>query len=60
MVVKGVDIHVKTGEIAAGLTDATLVGGAFDTVFPGFGKGFIAVAMFLFAFTLEILYGSEE
>ena len=54
--------NVKTGEIAAGLTDATLVGGAFDTVFPGFGKGFIAVAMFLFAFTTILgwsHYGSK-
>ncbi len=54
--------NVKTGEIAAGLSDATLVGGAFDTVFPGFGKGFIAVAMFLFAFTTILgwsHYGSK-
>ena len=54
--------NVKTGEIAAGLSDATLVGGAFDTVFPGIGKGFIAVAMFLFAFTTILgwsHYGSK-
>ena len=54
--------NVKTGEIAAGLSDATLVGGAFDTVFPGFGKGFIAIAMFLFAFTTILgwsHYGSK-
>ena len=54
--------NVKTGEIAAGLNDATLVGGAFDTVFPGFGKEFIAVAMFLFAFTTILgwsHYGSK-
>ena len=43
-----------TGEIAAGYTDATLVGGAFNEVFDfgiGFGEKFVAVAMFLFAFT---------
>ncbi len=42
-----------TGEIQNGLSDATLVGGAFDTVFPWFGIGskFVAIAMFLFAFT---------
>ncbi len=44
----------KTGEILAeGVTDATLVGGAFNTVFPWFniGQRFVAIAMFLFAFT---------
>ena len=54
--------NVKTGEIATGLSDATLVGGAFETVFPGFGKGFIAAAMFLFAFTTILgwsHYGSK-
>ncbi|MDO4617937.1 MAG: sodium:alanine symporter family protein [Clostridia bacterium] len=36
-----------------GVNDATLVGQAFNTVFPwgGIGSKFIAVAMFLFAFT---------
>ncbi len=46
--------NAQTGEIAAGYTDATLVGGAFNEVFDfgiGFGEKFIAVAMFLFAFT---------
>ena len=39
--------------LAEGYTDATLVGGAFNTVFSwgGLGAKFIAVAMFLFAFT---------
>lgn len=43
----------KTGAIANGLNDATLVGGAFNTVFSwgNIGQKFIAVAMFLFAFT---------
>ena len=54
----------KTGAIAEGLTDATLVGGAFNTVFPwgGIGQKFIAVAMFLFAFTTVLgwsHYGSK-
>ncbi len=45
--------NTMTGQIQEGLSDATLVGGAFDTVFPWFGLGskFVAVAMFLFAFT---------
>ena len=56
--------NAKTGVIADGLTDATLVGGAFNTVFPwgGLGQKFIAVAMFLFAFTTVLgwsHYGSK-
>ena len=59
--------NVVTGEIQDGLTDATLVGGAFDTVFnnilpDGFGSKFIAIAMFLFAFTTVLgwsHYGSK-
>lgn len=45
--------NIQTGEMAAGVTDATLVGAAFDTVFPWFniGSKFVAIAMFLFAFT---------
>ncbi len=43
---------LQTG-IKEGFTDATLVGSAFNQVFPWFniGQKFIAVAMFLFAFT---------
>ena len=56
--------NVLTGEIAAGYTDATLVGGAFNSVFSwgGIGGKFIAVAMFLFAFTTVLgwsHYGSK-
>ena len=56
--------NVLTGEIAAGYTDATLVGGAFNSVFPWFniGEKFIAIAMFLFAFTTVLgwsHYGSK-
>ncbi len=56
--------NMTTGELAAGLNDATLVGGAFNTVFPwgGIGQKFIAVAMFLFAFTTVLgwsHYGSK-
>ena len=56
--------NVTTGEIAEGLTDATLVGGAFNTVFPwgNIGQRFIAIAMFLFAFTTVLgwsHYGSK-
>ena len=45
--------NLETGQIAAGLTDATLVGGAFNTVFSwgNIGQKFVAIAMFLFAFT---------
>lgn len=54
----------KTGVITDGLTNATLVGGAFNTVFSwgGIGQKFIAVAMFLFAFTTVLgwsHYGSK-
>lgn len=56
--------NVLTGEIAEGYTDATLVGGAFNSVFSwgNIGKKFIAVAMFLFAFTTVLgwsHYGSK-
>ena len=56
---------LETGKIVlAGYTDATLVGGAFNTVFPwgGIGEKFIAIAMFLFAFTTVLgwsHYGSK-
>ncbi len=53
-----------TGEIAGGYTDATLVGGAFNTVFSwgNIGEKFIAITMFLFAFTTILgwsHYGSK-
>ena len=56
--------NVTTGEIAEGLTDATLVGGAFNSVFSwgNIGQRFIAIAMFLFAFTTVLgwsHYGSK-
>ncbi|MBE6892112.1 MAG: alanine:cation symporter family protein [Ruminococcaceae bacterium] len=56
--------NVITGEIAAGYTDATLVGGAFNSVFSwgNIGEKFIAIAMFLFAFTTVLgwsHYGSK-
>lgn len=56
--------NVTTGEIAQGLTDATLVGGAFNSVFSwgNIGQKFIAIAMFLFAFTTVLgwsHYGSK-
>ncbi|MBQ3069957.1 MAG: alanine:cation symporter family protein, partial [Clostridia bacterium] len=56
--------NAVTGEIAQGYTDATLVGGAFNSVFSwgGIGQKFIAVAMFLFAFTTVLgwsHYGSK-
>ena len=56
--------NVLTGEVAAGYTDATLVGGAFNSVFSwgNIGEKFIAIAMFLFAFTTVLgwsHYGSK-
>ena len=56
--------NLETGEILAGYTDATLVGGAFNTVFGwgNLGSRFIAIAMFLFAFTTMLgwsHYGSK-
>ncbi len=57
--------NLETGALLSGYTDATLVGGAFNTVFNfgfNFGEKFIAVAMFLFAFTTVLgwsHYGSK-
>ena len=56
--------NLQTGEILAGFNDATLVGGAFNLVFPwgGIGQKFVAIAMFLFAFTTVLgwsHYGSK-
>lgn len=56
--------NAKTGAVADGLNDATLVGGAFNSVFSwgNIGQKFIAVAMFLFAFTTVLgwsHYGSK-
>ncbi len=44
---------LTTGTTVGGLSDATLVASAFNTVFPwaNIGQRFVAVAMFLFAFT---------
>ena len=56
--------NVVTGEISGGYDSATLVGGAFNSVFHwgGIGEKFIAIAMFLFAFTTVLgwsHYGSK-
>ena len=56
--------NAQTGAIAEGLTDATLVGGAFNSVFSwgNIGQKFVAIAMFLFAFTTVLgwsHYGSK-
>ena len=55
---------LETGLMAEGLNDATLVASAFNTVFPwgNIGARFIAIAMFLFAFTTVLgwsHYGSK-
>ena len=56
--------NAQTGVIAEGYTDATLVGGAFNEVFAwgNIGEKFVAIAMFLFAFTTVLgwsHYGSK-
>ena len=56
--------NAQTGAIAEGYTDATLVGGAFNSVFSwgDIGSKFVAIAMFLFAFTTVLgwsHYGSK-
>ncbi len=56
--------NISTGELANGLNDATLVGGAFNAVFSwgDLGQRFVAIAMFLFAFTTVLgwsHYGSK-
>ncbi len=56
--------NATTGEVAKGLSDATLVGGAFNQVFSwgNIGQKFVAIAMFLFAFTTVLgwsHYGSK-
>ena len=56
--------NVETGAVAEGLSDATLVGGAFNEVFHwgNIGQRFVAIAMFLFAFTTVLgwsHYGSK-
>ena len=61
---EGGAFNVLTGEIAEGYTDATLVGCAFNSVFSwcNIGEKFIAIAMFLFAFTTVLgwsHYGSK-
>ena len=45
--------NLETGAIIEGYNDATLVAGAFNTVFSwgNIGSRFVAIAMFLFAFT---------
>ncbi len=56
--------NAETGKIAADYTDATLVGGAFNEIFSwgNIGARFVAIAMFLFAFTTILgwsHYGSK-
>ncbi len=48
--------NLETGALLSGYNDATLVAGAFNLVFPwgGIGEKFVAIAMFLFAFTTII------
>ena len=57
--------NLETLTLAEGITDATLVAAAFDSVFSfgiGFGSKFVAVAIALFAFTTVLgwdHYGSK-
>ena len=55
-------IDLKTGLVAEGTQDATLVATAFGNVFGSAGEWFVAVAMLLFAFTTVLgwsHYGSK-
>jgi len=56
--------NLEDGSLAEGISDATLVASAFNKYFPwgGIGAKFVAVAMFLFAFTTVLgwsHYGSK-
>ena len=56
--------NLTTGELAEGVSDATLMASAFNSVFSwgNIGQKFIAIAMFLFAFTTVLgwsHYGSK-
>ncbi|MCR4720362.1 MAG: alanine:cation symporter family protein [Lachnospiraceae bacterium] len=44
-------IDIDTGLMQEGLSDATLASAAFSTVFGDWGSKFVAICMFLFAFT---------
>ena len=55
-------IDLKTGAVAEGVNDATLVSKAFGSVFGIAGEWFVAIAMLLFAFTTVLgwsQYGSK-
>ena len=44
-------VDIDTGIMKEGLSDATLASAAFSTVFGGWGEKFVAICMFMFAFT---------
>ena len=44
-------VDIDTGLMQEGLSDATLASAAFSTVFGDWGSKFVAICMFLFAFT---------
>ena len=55
-------IDLKTGAVAEGVNDATLVSKTFGSVFGIAGEWFVAIAMLLFAFTTVLgwsQYGSK-
>ncbi|MBQ6700043.1 MAG: alanine:cation symporter family protein [Oscillospiraceae bacterium] len=57
-------VDLTTGQIvASGITEASaLVGASFETLFGGFGKYFIAIAILLFAFSTVLgwsVYGTK-
>ena len=56
-------IDLKTGGVAEGTNDATLVADAFGNVFGQFGNIFVSIAILLFAFTTVVgwsHYGSKS
>lgn len=44
-------VDINTGIMNEGLSDATLASAAFSTVFGSWGEKFVAICMFMFAFT---------
>lgn len=56
-------VDINTGIMQEGLSDATLASAAFSTVFGSWGAKFVAICMFLFAFTTVLgwsHYGSKS
>ncbi len=56
-------INFETGRVVGDVNDATLINKAFGNVFGVFGEGFVAIAIFFFAFTTIVgwsQYGAKS